>query len=792
MLLSSCPFSEAVCEGRLHTQPKTVYSFGPFQVDAGPGELLRNGIRVKLQEQPYQVLLALLEKPGELVTREELRARLWPEDTFVDFEGSLRVAVRKLREALGDEADNPRYIETIPKRGYRFLAINVRGISALDRVVAIPEPGPIAVPLSKQSAPWAVSVGVLLVVVLAGTAGFFLWSRRMPTGRNALVLADFANLTGDAVFDGTLRQGLAVQLEQSPFLQITSEQRIHEILRLMSKPAEVPLTADLAREVCERSGSTTVLDGSISMLGQQYILGLRARNCHSGDILSEQQAQANKKEDVLRTLDGMTSKIRQQLGESRAMVRQFNVPLAEAATPSLEALKAYSSGLKVLYALGDAASIPFFKRATEIDPEFAAAYADLGLAYGAVGESASSIDSSTKAYNLRSRASDAERYMIAATYDGFVTGNFDKALITCQTWSRDYPRAVVPHAYLSGFILPSSGRYEEALAEAQRAISLEPGFSIAYAQAAFNSMSVDRYDAALGFLKQADTLGLKTLYTSTQRFDIAFLQNDVAEMKRLLDANMQAAAPDALLLVHQAAAFTYAGKVAEAKVLSMRAATIEHQMGHTGVAGLYLAAEAVWLAFAGEAAAARTMAEDALRLSTERDAEYGAAFAFALVGDMTRAGSLADDLERRFPEDTSVKFSYVPELRAMSAIAHGNATDALRLLQPGAAYDLGVQGSTAHAPFGAMYAVYVRGQAYLSAHRGNEAVAEFRNIIDHRGIIINDPVGAIAYLQLARAYEISGDREHAKAAHDDFLRLWNGPDTDSVVLRRARAESLSH
>jgi eukaryotic-like serine/threonine-protein kinase len=369
----------------------SLFRFGPFQVNSASGELLRNGKRVKLQEQPFRLLVALLENAGETVTREELRHRIWRDDTFVDFDSSLRVAVGKLRDALGDDAENPRYVETIPKRGYRFLAPETYPASDSDVNSPPAEIGTPGIPQStvphrhghiaasesplNRSRSWIIPSLFLLVVIAAASFAFHSFvNRKVLTEKDTVILADFENSTGDSVFDETLRQGTAVQLEQSPFLNMIPQERIQQSLGLMQKSADARLTPLIAQEICERTASAAVLDGSITRLGTQYVLGLRAKDCRSGKVLAEEQVQVTRKEDVLNALSGIVSRFRAHLGESLTTVEKHNTPLANATTPSLEALKAYSTGLKVLSTSGEPAAIPFFQRATEIDPQFATAY----------------------------------------------------------------------------------------------------------------------------------------------------------------------------------------------------------------------------------------------------------------------------------------------------------------------------------------------------------------------------------------------------------------------------------
>jgi eukaryotic-like serine/threonine-protein kinase len=375
---------------------------------------------------------------------------------------------------------------------------------------------------------WRLAVPAAVAGLALFAAGYFYFHRTPKlTDKDTIVLADFTNTTGDPVFDGTLRQGLAIQLEQSPFLRLVSEQRIHQSLRLMGQPADARLTPALAQEICERTASAAVLDGSIASLGSQYVLALRAKTCRTGDVLDEEQAQAAGKEDVLNSLSQIASKFRTRVGESLATVEEHDTPLAEATTPSLEALKAYSAGLKTGLS-GSISGVPFFKRAIEIDPQFAVAHAALGLMYGDMGESGLSAESTTKAYQLRDHASDREKFFIAASYELHVTGNLEKAQQTCESWVRTYPREIMPHAFLAGVIYIASGNYETAVEEDKKAIEIDPGSAIGYSQIAFNYEYLDRFGEATNILQQAAARKLEIPDFLVQRYDIAFLEGDQA------------------------------------------------------------------------------------------------------------------------------------------------------------------------------------------------------------------------------------------------------------------------
>jgi DNA-binding winged helix-turn-helix (wHTH) protein/predicted Zn-dependent protease len=755
--------------------------FGTFEVDLRTGELRKAGLKVKLSSQPFQVLAILLERPGEIVTREELQKRLWPE-TFVDVDHNLNTAINKIREVLGDSAENPRFVETLSRRGYRFIA-------PVEGATVAPPPSLPAGGHRKVSWKYLLLAGAVLASLIVGSA--FLLHKRQPIALhepNSVLIADFTNTTGDPVFDGTLRRGVAVQLEQSPFLTIISDYRSQQALRLMSQPADVRLLAGIVREVCQRTAADAVLEGSIANLGSQYVLGLRATDCRTGRVLDEQQVQAAKKEDVLNALSKMASSFRSRVGESLAAVQKHDTPLPEAATSSLEALKAYSAGWRAHDTTGSASALPLFKHAIEIDPKFAMAYAVLGRMYGNLGESELSADTTDTAYQLRERASDREKFFITASYETQVRGNLEKAQETCEAWAHTYPREIIPHAYLSGFIYPAFGKYDRAVEEAQKEIALDPDFAVGYINLTYAYIYLDRLSEAENTLRRASERKAQNSDYAVLRYDLAFLKGDTAGMKQEASSALGDFGAEDWIAGHEALVLAYTGHLQEARRKSRRATDLAQQAAHQERAALFEAGTAMWEAFFGNAAAARRNAMAALELSNDREVEYGAAFALALAKDSLRSERLANDLAKRFPEDTSVRFSYLPTIRAMLALNHGEHAKVGDLLQPAVPYELGSQRSSLHGNFGALYPVYVRGEAYLADNKGPEATAEFKKILAHRGIVVSDPVGVLARLQLGRAFALSGDTTKAKTAYQDFLTLWKDADPDIPVLKQAKAE----
>jgi len=636
---------------------------------------------------------------------------------------------------------------------------------------------------------WQMIVPAAVAALALSVAGYsYLHRATKLTDKDTIVLADFTNTTGDPVFDGTLRQGLTVQLEQSPFLSLISEQRILHTLSLMGQASDARLTPELAREVCERTASAAVLDGSIASLGSQYALGLRARNCRTGDILDEEQVEVARKEDVLNALTQIASKFRTRVGESLVTVEKHDTPLAEATTPSLEALKAYSMGWKVVASQGGDAAVPFFKHAVEIDPRFAIAYASLGLMYGSMGETEVGTENTRKAYELRDRASDNEKFFITAYYDGRATGNQEKAQQTCEAWAQAYPRESTPHSFLAGFIYPVLGEYEKAAEEAQKAVEIAPNFGVGYALLGSNSLSLDRQGEAENAARGASEQKIDSPMLALLRYDIAFLKGDNGGMQREVAAARGKSGAEELISDHQAFALAYAGHLQEAGKMLRRARDLEQQAGHREKAALFETRAALWEAFYGNAPTAKPMAMAALVLAKNREVQYGAALALAIAGDSSQAQTLTNDLESSFPEDTSVKFNYLPTVRAFLALNRGGPAKAIELLQVAVPYELGQPRSSQTGYFGALYPIYARGQAYLAARQGTEAAREFQKILDHPGIIIGDPIGVLAHLQLGRAYAMQGDAAKAKAAYQDFLTLWKDADPDIPVLKQAKAE----
>src|ERR1035437_1470132 len=632
-----------------------IVRFGTFEADLQSGDRRRNGHKVPLQGQPFQVFAILLQHPGKLVNREELRLKLWPEDTFVDLDHGLNTAITKIRTALGDDADNPRFVETMPRRGYRF-------IGPVDS-----HSQPELVPVRSTRIQWAMIVALVSVAALA-TAGYFYFHRAPKlTDKDTIVLADFDNKTGDPVFDSTLRQGLAVQLQQSPFLSLVSDRHIQETLRLMGRPADAKLTPEITRELCQRAGSTAIIDGSIAQIGTRYSLVLKAATCSSGESLTSTEAQASDKSHVLDALGKAASEVRKKLGESLSTVQKYDTPLVQATTSSLEALQAYSLGVKTWSGDGGSAgAVPFLQRAIQLDPNFALAYGALGECYDELGEPSLASETVKKAYELREHASEPEKFYIESHYYENVTGDLEKDHQVCEVWAQTYPRGVGPLGALAT-IYARLGQYDKFLEQYQEALRRRKS-AFLYAELAASYISVNRLEEAQATAKEAQTKNLDSPSLHIVLYMLAFLQNDAAGMdQQVAWAQGKPGVEQGLLAMEEERA-AYSGRLKKAREFSRQAAASALGAEVRETAANFDAVAAMREGFLGNATEARQQAAGALRLSTGKGVQDGAALALAMAGDAARAQSLADDLAKRFPEDTIVQFSYLPTLHAQIAL----------------------------------------------------------------------------------------------------------------------------
>jgi DNA-binding winged helix-turn-helix (wHTH) protein/tetratricopeptide (TPR) repeat protein len=808
---------------------------GSLVVDLRAGELRQGeGAVLVLPDQPLQILRMLVEANGEIVTREEIRERLWPDDTVVEFDHSINTAIKKLRRALVDSGDEPHYIGTIAKRGYRLL-VPVERVEAAYSLDELPRPSPedglergtqvfadargrddkrekllAASTPAGVIAQAAAAVGVdepsvqastvgqrwhrrgtrvvaAVVVFAAAIAGTVYWrTRRAPklTERDTIVLADFDNQTGDAVFDDTLKQALSAQLSQSPFVNVLPNRQVRSALNEINRSTNELLTADLARQVCQHAGSKAVLAGSIGSFGKEYILELKAADCSSRQILGEAQERAPGKGEVLKALDEAAISVRKQMGEPLISVQKFAMPSAQATEPSLEAWKAYTTGTKIYSEQGIAAGLPFYKRAVEIDPNFARAYNALSIAYEDMHETKLSDEYGRRAYELRNTVTERERFTIESHYYENTTGELDKAAHTYKLWQQSYPKDV--SAYLDfGFLSTKLGNLEDALEAMREAMRLRPDSWIAYIDLASAYVNLNRLEEAEEVYKAADEHNIANDSFRSMRFFLGFLRGDKTQMKRWSQDEAGRPSTDEGVLSEEVDIAAWYGRFRDARKLTEQAMNAAERNGSQESAAVYRIQAALREAAGGNLSQARSDVGAARALGRSADINAMAAIALAMAGEAETAETLADELDKEHPLNTLVQRYWLPTVRASIALHRKQPDRAIELLKGMGSLELGMVCNLAPA--------YVRGEAYLMLQDGPAAAAEFQKFIDHYGVAAAFPWGALARLGLARAYALEAERdpaarEKARVAYQNFLTLWKDADPDIPIYKQAKAE----
>ncbi len=702
----------------------------------------------------------------------------------------VRAEARRLRVRLAEYYQNPGKHDPIHidlPRGTYVPVFSRNGMEApLAEAASDAELAPDAArideaivrPRNKVWRRWLAAAAV--VVVAASAVGYFV-SHRTPkfTDKDSLVLADFDNNAGDAVFDDTLKQGLKIQMEQSPFLYLVPDSKVNATLKLMGRAAGARLTPEVTREVCLRTSSTAMLNGSIARLGSQYVIGLQVVDCNNGDVLAEAQEQAANKEAVLKTLDAAAISVRRKLGESLSSVEKYSTPLAQATTPSLEALKAYSLGLKTSRLRGDTAALPLLKRAVELDPNFAVAYNAIAGSYNNLQEVGKAQENVHKAYDLREKLSERERLSIEGYYYLTATGELDKAAQTYEQWHQIYPRDYLPYANLA-FIYSNLGDLEKAFKQDREAMRAEPNDEINYTNLGNGYVTLNRLDDAEAVYKQAEEHKLEGESLIENRYLLAFLKGDTARMAQFAAAAMGKPGTEDVLLAAQADTEAWHGKWKDASELTRRAMDSAQRNDAKETAAGYQVGAALREVELGNQEQVRADANAAMKLAPNRDVRAMAALALARAGDTAEAERLAKELDTAFPLDTLVQRYRLPSIRAAVALQRGNPEQAIEWLRVTSGIELGDAGY--------LLPAYLRGEAYLRLRDGKAAAAEFQKFIDHYGLVGNFPWGALARLGLARAYVEQGDSAKARAAYQDFLTLWKYADPDVPIYIEAKAE----
>jgi tetratricopeptide (TPR) repeat protein len=646
--------------------------------------------------------------------------------------------------------------------------------------------GPTASAPAKAALRRRIFVGAAVAIVAVAVAGAYFYFRRAPAiaEKDSIVVADFTNTTGDSVFDGTLRQGVSAQLEQTPFLDIVSGSQVTDILRLMEKPPDTRLTQDVAREVCERANANALIEGSIAALGNQYVIGLDAINCRTGVTLAQEQVTADGKEKVIASLGKATSDLRSKLGESSASLQTYDQPLDKITTSSLDALQAYTVGTQAMVSGDPATAIASLKHAVALDPNFAQAYANLGTAYTFLGQAQLSVENVAKAYELRDRASEREQFSISASYEFFFTGNMEKTLDVSQQWLKAFPREYAA-TYSLGGADAVLGRPEEALAATLDDLKINPNPSVFdYWSLASSYVTVGRLDEALATIQQAEAHHLDPGEFRSIRYLVAFLRGDSAEMERQISASWVGYAPGAQDFTRFFTA-SYFGQMAQARDWNKKAVASARQEGGSDLMASVQTGLAITDALVGSSSQAIADLKPIPVSLPDKETQAFVAIVLAMTGDEVKAQRVADDLNKRFPDSTYLRVAPMPVIRASIALHAGKPSDALAALDGITPHELAIPQNGALIP---MLPVYIRGQAYLAAHQGGEAAAQFQMVVDHPGIVGNYVIGSLAHLGLARSYAMQGDTAKSKVAYQDFLALWKNADADLPILKQAKSE----
>ena len=768
------------------------------ELDLRAYELRKAGRALRLERIPMDLLVLLVEHRGELVTRDQIVEKIWGKDVFLDTDGSVNSAVRKVRQALKDDPEQPRFVQTVSGRGYRFIAPIVQitpSDSLTAREIADRESGAKSAvaqtSTSTQATPrkrgWmiaamALAIAFVVAVSIAGVGYLTHSHANRLTAEDVIVVGDFANTTGDIIFDDTLKEALTVSLRQSPFLNVLPQSRVTKALKLMTLGPTAPLTPAVANEVCQRAGSKAYIAGAIGSLGTEYVLGLKAVNCRSGDTLAQEQITVASKEQVLPALGNAATKLRGELGESLTTVQKFDVPLTEATTSSLEALRAYSQGLKTWNTKGEVEAIPYLKRALELDPRFASAYVSLGTVYKNLERPTLASESISKAYELRERASERERFYILGHYYRDVTGELNKALPVYEQWKEEYPSDPTPRTN-SGNIYLYLGSYEKGLARHRDALRVEPNGVLIYENIALANIYLNRLDEATASVQAAFARNLDdpTLHQLLQQ--IAFLRGDAASQERELSWGMGKPGVEDGFLAAAADFEASLGHIAKARELSRRATESAVRSGSKETAAFWQGQAAAREAEVGNFQEAVKSIEASIALAPNQSTQMVAALTFALAGKDGRATTIVNQLDHDYPLNTLLQFYWLPSIRAAIRLKRADGPGAIQYLQLAAPYEL----SAGVGPFGVMFPAYLRGEALLVSHQGSAAAVEFQKTLDHHASIAF-VLGSLAKLQLGRAYAMSNETLKAKNAYQDFFTLWKDADADIPILKQAKAE----
>jgi DNA-binding winged helix-turn-helix (wHTH) protein/tetratricopeptide (TPR) repeat protein len=776
-----CTFSES----RVTKSPETAHSsqphlkrFGGFELDLLTGELSRDGTKSRLQGQPLQLLELLLQHPGQLVTREQVQRHLWPDGIVVEFEHSVNAAVKRLRTALGDDAEKPTFIETIPRRGYRFIARVENGHLAPSAVV---REHIASVPVSptlelRNKRRFVVIAGVAAFLIVAALATWHvIFARPALTGTDVILLASFVNKTGDPIFDKSLDKALEVKLTESPFLSLLPEADVRQTMGTMRHDPHEPVTQELGIEICKRDGLKAVVVPQIVAFGHKYLITLEAIDARNQKSIALTEAEADTKDKVIAALGKAGSQLRRRLGESLGSLEKYDAPLDLATTSSLEALQAYRNG-QTLYRSGKRQeSIPFFERAIELDPQFCSAYSMLGSAYHSIGDGQASRKNFARAFELKDgRVTQEENFQTTAFYHSAITGNLEKEIAVLVLYKQTYPRSAFAHNLL-GIAYALLGRIDEALQEFYWAMTDSPAPSAQhYGNASQTLMILGRFEEAKKLLEQWHQKGSPTPQQIRVRYRIAFFENDAATMERI---TRETPSNNTMWLDTQKEFAFARGDLSELRSLSETLVKQQSEAKRMDNVASELAWHAWFESYAGNSALVPKLCRQAEEASQDSAWLAPCALALAVAGDVTQAEALAERNERLRPEDTLNQKTNLPLLRSVIERTRGNGAKAVELLASLSEYEENC-----------WQIPYHRAKAYLAVGENDKAAAELEKLLSHRGWLNRGMFAPLAELDLARAYAMQGNRENSRKAYDDFFATWKDADPNIPILKQAKAE----
>src|SRR5262245_3143518 len=760
------------------------YEFGPFRLDVAERMLLREGEAIPLQPKAFDLLHVLVEHHGHLLEKDELLKIVWP-DAIVE-EVNLANNISVLRKALGEDGNGQRFIETVPRRGYRFVA----GVRQIQHAPVEEEPPlamSVAEPLSpvilrvasERSGKWrrlALALTGGGTIIIAIVAWFYFNRAPVLTEKDTILLADFENKTGEEIFDKMLKVGLAIQLQQTPFLNRFPEGRVRRELTLMRRSPNERVTAQLALEICQRQNLKAFIAGSLAPLGSHYVITLEAVNGQSGESLANEQVQAESKEQVLSALSRAATRLRERLGESLVSIQRYDRPFHEVTTASPQAFKAYSEARELAASGKSRESIPLYQLAIDIDPDFAIAYSSLAIMYSTTDRPELAAGDARKAYKLKERAGEMEKFRITHIYHWIATGDLNKAIESLLQQRRTYPRAFAgPNDLAATYYL--LGQSEQAIPEAHESIRLNPNFAGAYTNLARSRLRLNHFAEAKDVIEQALQRGLDHRMFHFLLYQLAFIDSDTTGMQRQIDWG-RGNPEEHFALNWQTEAAAFGGQWRDAQKFSRRAIEMTERGDTQETAARYATEQALRGAVFGDCRQAKAGAEQGLKLARGRISLSRAALALALCGEARQAHPLVAAMSKDYPEDTLLNSLWLPLIRGALELQRGNAAQAIEQLQIISRYEEAAE----------FWPQYLRGQAYLNLGRGSEAVVEFQKILDNRGYAPLSPLYPLAHLGLARAAALTGDRAKSQKAYEDFFAVWKESDADLQTRIAAKKE----